>query len=110
MLIEEDLEATKAKLAELHSVHRSLDKMISHLADSPVQDELELRRLKLALEQTVLTPDARAEGFGDVNAGRLALMASQVSDAFATKERVNANAVWNAAYLPSVSERAIFGK
>ena len=46
MLIEEDMEATKAKLAELHSVHRSLDKMITTLADSPVQDELELRRLK----------------------------------------------------------------
>ncbi len=46
MLIDEDLEATKVKLAELHSVHRSLDKMITHLADSPVQDELELRRLK----------------------------------------------------------------
>lgn len=46
MLIDEDLEATKAKLAELHSVHRSLDKMISNLADSPVQDELEVRRLK----------------------------------------------------------------
>jgi len=45
MLIVEE-EATKAKLAELHSVHRSLDKMITHLADSPVQDELELRRLK----------------------------------------------------------------
>lgn len=45
MLIDEE-EATKAKLAELHSVHRSLDKMITHLADSPVQDELELRRLK----------------------------------------------------------------
>ena len=41
MLIEEDMEATKAKLAELHSVHRSLDKMIATLADSPVQDELE---------------------------------------------------------------------
>lgn len=46
MLIDEDLEATKAKLAELHSLHRSLDKMITHLADGPVQDELELRRLK----------------------------------------------------------------
>ncbi len=46
MLIEEDLEATRAKLAELHSVHRRLDKMISHLAGSPVQDELEVRRLK----------------------------------------------------------------
>jgi hypothetical protein len=46
MLIDEDLEATKAKLAELHSVHRSLDRMIATLAVGPVQDELELRRLK----------------------------------------------------------------
>lgn len=46
MLIDEDLEATKAKLAELHSVHRSLDRMITGLAVAPVQDELELRRLK----------------------------------------------------------------
>lgn len=78
--------------------------------DGIVNADLELRRLNLALEQTVLTPDARAEGFGDVNASRLALMASQVSDAFATKERVNANAVWNPGYLPSVTERAIFKK
>jgi hypothetical protein len=46
MLIEEGLESTRVKIAELHSVHRSLDKMISNLAASPVQDELELRRLK----------------------------------------------------------------
>jgi len=46
MVIEQEVEATKAKIAELHSVHRSLDKMISSLADSPTQDELELRRLK----------------------------------------------------------------
>jgi NitT/TauT family transport system substrate-binding protein len=78
--------------------------------DGIVNAELELRRLNLALEQTVLTPDAKAEGFGDVNAGRLALMASQVSDAFATKERVNANAVWNPGFLPSVGERSIFRK
>ncbi len=78
--------------------------------DGIVNADLELRRLKLALDQTVLTPDAKAEGFGDVNAGRLALMASQVSDAFATKERVNAAAVWNGSFLPGVTERAIFKK
>jgi NitT/TauT family transport system substrate-binding protein len=76
--------------------------------DGIVNADLELRRLKLALDQTVLTADAKAEGFGDVNAGRLALMASQVSDAFATKERVNANAVWNGGFLPSVTDRRIF--
>ena len=46
MVIEEDVEATKARIAELHLEHRSLDKVISSLADSPTLNELELRRLK----------------------------------------------------------------
>jgi NitT/TauT family transport system substrate-binding protein len=76
--------------------------------DGIINEELELRRLKLALDATVLTPDAKAEGFGEVKAPRLSLMASQVSDAFATKERVKPEAVWNASYLPSAAERDIF--
>ena len=35
-------------------------------------------------------------------------MASQVSDALATKERVNPNAVWNGSFLPGLSERNVF--
>ena len=35
-------------------------------------------------------------------------MASQVSDAFGTKERVNANAVWNPGFLPPAADRDIF--
>ena len=76
--------------------------------DGILDEELEQRRLKLALEQTVMTADARAEGFGDVNGARLSLMASQVSDAFGTRERVNPNAVWNGSLLPGASERNIF--
>jgi len=76
--------------------------------DGIIDEALELRRLKLALDATVLTPDARAEGFGNAMGPRLSLMASQVSDAFATKERVKPDAVWNAAYLPSAAERDIF--
>ena len=76
--------------------------------DGIINEELETRRLKLALDATVLTADAKAEGFGEAKGGRLALMASQVSDAFGTKERVNAGAVWNGAYLPSAAERDIF--
>lgn len=78
--------------------------------DGIVNADLELRRLQLALDQTVLTPDAKAEGFGEVNPGRLSLMASQVSDAFATKERVNATAVWNASFLPPAADRNVFKK
>ncbi len=78
--------------------------------DGLVDTALEERRLKLALDATVLTPDARSEGFGAVMAPRLSLMGSQVSDAFATKERVNPAAVWNGAFLPTAAERDIFAK
>ena len=76
--------------------------------DGLINEELELRRLKLALDATVLTADAKAEGFGEVRGPRLSLMASQVSDAFATKERVNTATVWKDGYLPSAAERDIF--
>jgi len=76
--------------------------------DGIINEELELRRLRLALDATVLTSDARAEGFGSALAPRLSLMASQVSDAFGTKERVNPNAVWNGSFLPGLAERNIF--
>ena len=76
--------------------------------DGIINEELELRRLKLCLDATVLTPDAKAEGFGNALAPRLALMASQVSDAFGTKERINPNAVWNGGLLPTAAERDIF--
>ena len=76
--------------------------------DGLVNEELELRRLKLALDATILTPDAKAEGFGEVRGPRLSLMASQVSDAFATKERINPAAVWRDGLLPSAADRDIF--
>jgi len=76
--------------------------------DGIINEALELRRLKLALDATILTDDARAEGFGEVKGPRLSLMASQVSDAFGTKERVNPTAVWNGSFLPTAAERDIF--
>lgn len=76
--------------------------------DGIINADLETRRLKLALDQTVLTADAKAEGFGAINPARLTLMASQVSDAFNTKQRVNAAAVWNDSFLPAAADRNIF--
>jgi NitT/TauT family transport system substrate-binding protein len=76
--------------------------------DGLINEALELRRLQLALDATVLTADARAEGFGNALGPRLSLMASQVSDSFNTKERIDPAAVWTDAYLPSAAERNIF--
>lgn len=78
--------------------------------DGIINPALETRRLKLAIDTVIDSPDARAEGFGAVNAGRLALMASQVSDAFNTKTRVKVDDVWNGTFLPSAGELAILKK
>jgi NitT/TauT family transport system substrate-binding protein len=72
--------------------------------DGIINAELEKRRLVMAIEQVVNSPDARAEGFGQVKAPRLSLMASQVADAFNTKTRVNPDVLWTPAYLPSAAE------
>jgi NitT/TauT family transport system substrate-binding protein len=75
--------------------------------DGIINTELETRRFQMAIDSAINTPDARAEGFGQVKAPRLALMASQVSDAFATKTRVNPDAVWNGSFLPTAAELSV---
>lgn len=75
--------------------------------DGIINTALEERRLKMALETVVNSPDAHAEGFGQVNPARLSLMASQVSDAFNTKTRINPTAVWDSSYLPAKAELAV---
>jgi NitT/TauT family transport system substrate-binding protein len=78
--------------------------------DGIINVPLETRRLKLAIDTVVNSPDARAEGFGQVKGPRLSLMASEVSDAFNTKTRVNPEAVWNASFLPSAADLNILPK
>ena len=72
--------------------------------DGIINVELEKRRLRLAIDAVVASDDARAEGFGQLRGPRLSLMASQVSDAYGTKSRVNPDAVWNGSFLPSAAE------
>ncbi|KQP22007.1 ABC transporter substrate-binding protein [Pseudorhodoferax sp. Leaf267] len=78
--------------------------------DGIINVPMETRRLQLAIDTVVNSPNARAEGFGQVNGPRLTLMASQVSDAFGTKTRVNPEAIWNASFLPSAAELNVLPK
>lgn len=109
-LIKENPAAVKAFLAAFtkgaKEVMAKPDDAIQHVKarDGIINTELETRRLKMAIDSVVASPDARAEGFGQVVPGRLSLMASQVSDAFNTKTRVNPDAVWNASFLPTKAE------
>jgi NitT/TauT family transport system substrate-binding protein len=76
--------------------------------DGIIDVALEKRRLRMAIDSVVASADARAEGFGVLNPGRLSLMASQVSDAFGTKTRVDPAAVWTDQFLPSKAELNVF--
>lgn len=78
--------------------------------DGIINTTLEARRLKLAIDSVVASPDARKEGFGHINPARLALMASEVSDAYKTKTRVDVNAIWNGSVLPDAKELDILPK
>ena len=78
--------------------------------DGIINVDLEERRLRLALESSVVTPDAIAEGFGRIDPPRLALMASQVSDAFQTENRVDPDVVWTDRFLPDAATLDILGQ
>ncbi|MGA0023414.1 MAG: YdcH family protein [Burkholderiales bacterium] len=65
----EETEAIEARIAELKLEHRDLDDVINRLLQSPVQDQLQLQRLKkrkllvkdqITLLERQLTPDIRA--------------------------------------------------
>lgn len=71
---------------------------------------LETRRLQLAIDTVVNSPDARKEGFGRLDSSRLSLMASEVSDAYGTKTRINPSVVWNDSFLPPAAELDILPK
>ncbi len=109
-LIKENPQAVKAFLSAF--VKGAKDVMVNPDAsidyvkarDGIINVDLEKRRLRMAIDAVVASADARSEGFGVVVPGRLSLMASQVSDAFGTKSRVDPAAVWTDQFLPPKAE------
>jgi NitT/TauT family transport system substrate-binding protein len=115
-LIKENPAAVKAFLAAFAKGMKDvIGNPASAVADVKARDgiinaDLETRRLQLAIDTAINSANARTEGFGQVSGPRLALMASQVSDAFNTKTRINPDAVWNPSFLPSKAELNVLPK
>jgi len=78
--------------------------------DALVDEALEKRRLRLAIDSVIATPAARADGIGGVQPARLADMVAQVSSAFELKSPVKPEQVWNGGFLPAKADRMIFAK
>lgn len=109
-ILRENPQAVRAFLSAFaksaQEVMANPDAAIAHVRqrDGIINVALEQRRLRLAIDSVIASPDARAEGFGRLNPARLALMASQVSDAFGTRTRIDPNAVWDGSFLPPAAE------
>jgi NitT/TauT family transport system substrate-binding protein len=78
--------------------------------DAGIDMARETKRLKLTLNGSVLTADARSEGFGEVDPARLTLMALQVKDAFGLTARIPSEQLFGAGLLPPAGERKVFPK
>ncbi|ANQ86672.1 ABC transporter substrate-binding protein [Azoarcus olearius] len=68
---------------------------------------LETRRLKLALDSVVVTPETKAIGLGAVDAARLKRSVSEVAAAFALPATPEAGTLFSTAFLPPAADRAI---
>ena len=78
--------------------------------DALVDETLEKRRMKLAIESAIATPEAKKEGVGAVTTPRLTEMVNQVSTAFEVKNPVKPEAIFNSTYMPSKADSMVFGK
>lgn len=67
--------------------------------------EVEVERLKMALEQNVMTPWVKANGFGGIDPARWSRALDQIALTFKFKDKAKAGAAFDASYLPPAEER-----
>lgn len=76
--------------------------------DGLINVAMETRRLKLALESVVDTPDAREHGVGGVDEERLIQAIQLVADAYDLPSVPSPDQVFSSRYLPPTEERMLF--
>jgi NitT/TauT family transport system substrate-binding protein len=78
--------------------------------DPLIDEALEKRRLRLAIDTVIATPNFKASGIGAVNKLRLEDTVAQVVSAFGLKTTPNTDLIFNSSFLPSAAERQVFRK
>jgi NitT/TauT family transport system substrate-binding protein len=78
--------------------------------DPLINEALEQRRLRLAIDTVIATPEFKSNGIGAVNKVKLEETVTQVVAAFDLKTTPNMDAIFNSSFLPSRAERQIFSK
>jgi NitT/TauT family transport system substrate-binding protein len=78
--------------------------------DPLIDEALERRRLKLAIDMVIATPTFKSSGIGAVSKLKLEETVAQVVSAFGLKTTPNTDLIFNSSFLPSPSERQVFRK
>ena len=72
--------------------------------------EVEKRRLRLALQVSIATPTAKANGIGGAEKANIDRMVREIVSAFGLKQSPNPDLMFNAGFMPPKPERMIFTK
>ncbi|MDQ7989843.1 MAG: ABC transporter substrate-binding protein [Candidatus Dactylopiibacterium sp.] len=75
--------------------------------DALVDQALETRRLKMALNSVVLTPETKANGLGSVTDERLQRSLAETVAAYNLKSAPDGKAIFNPAFLPAKADRTV---
>jgi NitT/TauT family transport system substrate-binding protein len=78
--------------------------------DPLIDEALEKRRLRMAIDLVIATPEFKSNGIGGVNKIKLEDTVNQVVSAFGLKTTPNTEAIFNSSFLPSRSERQVFSR
>ena len=78
--------------------------------DPLIDEALERRRLRLAIDTVIATPAVKANGIGAADRQKLQATVAQVVEAFDLDSRPSADALFNSTFLPVASERLIHVK
>jgi NitT/TauT family transport system substrate-binding protein len=73
--------------------------------DPLIDDQLELDRMKVAIEQNIMTPNVKRDGFGTIDMGRLDRSIEQVAASVGLARRPAAGEIFTDAFLPAKPDR-----
>jgi len=69
--------------------------------------EVELERLRMALQDNILTPEVKAKGYGGVDDARFERAIDQLGPAYSFKARPKAGDVFDPSFLPDAADRTL---
>jgi len=91
----------------IRNLPRAVDSVVKR--NDAAKKEVEIERLRMALQDNILTEEVEANGLGAIDAKRFAQAVDQLAQAFKFKTKPEASDIFDASFLPPLGERRITG-